>query len=137
MLNIIIDDYKLQLFLFEKMGSRSIEDALNNKVGNHNWEGLIIRISQNDEGYPDGMEVEGGIFKYRKYDGRITESYLDLDNRPWEVVWPEDYKTILIYRNPYHRLVSCFYNALNSRGKNKEGWSDEHGRGAWDVYYKE
>ena len=138
MINLIIDDYKLQLFLFEKMGSRSIEDAINDKVGDHEWEGIILRdIHRNSASRPDGMEIEGGILKYRKYDGRITESYLDEGNQAYAIYWPKDYKRILVYRNAYHRVVSTFYHQLNARGKNKEGWSDEHGRGAWDVQYKE
>ncbi len=137
MLNLMVDEYKFQLFLFEKMGSRSIEDAINNLVGNHEWEGITRRYFGDNEYHPGGMSQENGIFNYKQYDGRIQEDYLDLDSRPYETVWPKDYKRILIYRNTYHRLVSSFYNALNARGKDKEGWSDEYGRGAWDVFYEE
>lgn len=136
MINLIIDDYKLQLFLFEKMGSRSIEDAINDKVGNQDY---INYEEYSDLEYSDplgGVKVKGEIFDYRKYDGRIEESYLDINKRPYEEMWPKGYKRVLVFRNTYHRLVSVFYHQINTRGRDKEGWDYNTSKGVWDDQYK-
>jgi|2_EtaG_2_1085320.scaffolds.fasta_scaffold28800_2 hypothetical protein len=134
MVTLIIDDYKLQFLLFEKMGSRSIEGSTLGKVGMGGPEGYIDpNIFDGSEYDPKikirningGFEITGGIFDYRKYEGRLTEDYCD---RRYKIekkklfknhfhssvkikdrFWPEDYTQILVYRDSYKRLVSAYY----------------------------
>ena len=131
MLNMIIDDYKLQFLLFEKMGSRSIEGSILGKVGMGGPEGYI---DTNDEEYDEkikikniegGFYITGGIFDYRKYEDRMTETYYDkrykIEKKELykdhfqrfvkvkEKYWPKDYTRILVYRDSYKRLVSAYY----------------------------
>ena len=116
MVTLIIDKYKLEFFTFEKMGSRSIESAVLGKVGLGGPEGIIdphcvdydpkIKI-RNING---GFEITGGIFDYRKYEDRLSESYYDNElERVIDELWPSDYTRILVYRDSYKRLVSAFY----------------------------
>ena len=97
MLTLISDEYKLQIFLFEKMGSRSIESAILGKVGLGGPEALteIDNIDYDEsitiKDIKGGFNITGGIFDYRKYEDRLSDQYYDdeLDVEPDIIVEPD------------------------------------------------
>ena len=127
MLTLISDEYKLQIFLFEKMGSRSIESAILGKVGLGGPEALteIDNIDYDEsitiEDIKGGFNITGGIFDYRKYEDRLSEQYYDDDlDKVKDELWPLDYTRVLVYRDSYKRLVSAYYWILNVLYNRKE-----------------
>jgi hypothetical protein len=104
MVALIIDDYKLVIFLFEKMGSRSIESAIGGLGDGSGPEGLDIKIIE------DAEYITGGLFDYIKY----------ADSYPMSKIMLEGYKKIFIYRDTYKRLVSTFYWIINQPGNYRE-----------------
>jgi len=104
MVALIIDDYKLVIFLFEKMGSRSIESAIGGLGDGSGPEGLDIKIIEGAE------YITGGLFDYIKY----------ADSYPMSKIMLEGYKKIFIYRDTYKRLVSSFYWIINQPGNYRE-----------------
>ena len=97
MVTLIIDDYKLVIFLFEKMGSKSIESAIGGLGDGSGPVGLDIKIIEGDE------YITGGLFDYIKHEDSYRVSKIISDG----------YKKIFIYRDTYKRLVSFFYWVIN------------------------
>lgn len=97
MVTLIIDDYKLVIFLFEKMGSKSIESAIGGLGDGSGPVGLDIKIIEGAE------YITGGLFDYIKHEDSYRVSKIISDG----------YKKIFIYRDTYKRLVSFFYWVIN------------------------
>ena len=135
MVTLIVDKYKLELFTFEKMGSRSVESAVLGKVGLGGPEGTIdpdhedydhkIKI-RNING---GFEITGGIFDYRKYEDRLSEAYYDNElKRVIDELWPSDYTRVLVYRNSYKRLISGYYWMMNNKFNTTSNYDIKYNR---------
>ena len=86
MVTLIIDDYKLVIFLFEKMGSKSIESAIGGLGDGSGPVGLDIKIIEGDE------YITGGLFDYIKHEDSyrvskiISDGYTVTGERHW--TWP-------------------------------------------------
>jgi hypothetical protein len=138
MVTLIVDKYKLELFTFEKMGSRSIEGSILGKVGMGGPEGYIDpNIFDGSEYDPKikirningGFEITGGIFDYRKYEDRLSESYYDNElERVIDELWPSDYTRVLVYRDTYKRLISGYYWMMNNKFNTTSNYDIKYNR---------